>query len=709
MRAVLEVKNVTKTYRIYRDNFDRLRELFGKKILHREFTANDDISFSLYEGETLGIIGVNGAGKSTLLKIIADVVVPTSGEVVRHGRVTALLELGTGFNPKLSGYDNIFLNGELIGMSRKEIEEKIDDIVEFSELGEYIDEAITTYSSGMVMRLAFSIAIHSRPSILIVDEALSVGDAHFSAKCTKALREMKKESMSIIYVSHDLNSLKLLCDRMLLLDGGRIVDEGEPDEVVNHYNYLIAKLNEKSDIAGEVKLIDPKTHGTCEAEFVSALVVGAESGADLISSGEEAYIFLDILSHVDMDDVSVGIMIRDRYGQDIYGTRSFDHGVSIRLRAGERRRIRYRIRMNLGAGKYSLSSAIHRDVEGENRRLYWRDDIASFEVAGCKGAMFSGICRLEPDISMAEVGGSPLLVTTSHSLLLIDPAGRRGVVIDRGRGLYYGLTSDGERLYVGARRRMVSDDGDHSQERGVILTYDRSLRLVEVMEPDFPLRDLHQIKFVWGRLHATCSYDNMVAIYEDGEWRRWYPFGREDRDIYHFNSIWTDGDKLYLMAHNFGKSDICVFDKNYDFIEKIPLGRSAHNIWRGEEGYLRTLSSEESKIVEEVTGESFHIGEFPRGIAQVGESVYIGLSPRAKRSERDSTDAILVEMDRSMVELSRMVLRGEGMLLDILPVGERDRLSGDGLPVDMEDTPSLFEGREEIVLVDSDVVPDRKE
>ncbi|MDD2358609.1 MAG: ABC transporter ATP-binding protein, partial [Thiovulaceae bacterium] len=210
MKKVLEVKNITKIYKIYKNNFDRIKEIFFKRVYHKEFISNNNISFDLYEGETLGIIGVNGAGKSTILKIITGVIEPFSGEVVRHGRVTALLELGTGFNPDMTGYENIYLNGTLIGMTKKEIDLKIEKIIRFSELGDYIDEPIRTYSSGMSMRLAFSIAIFSEPQILIVDEALSVGDAHFAAKCTKALKERKEQNMSIIYVSHDLNSLKLL-------------------------------------------------------------------------------------------------------------------------------------------------------------------------------------------------------------------------------------------------------------------------------------------------------------------------------------------------------------------------------------------------------------------------------------------------------------------------------------------------------------------
>lgn len=226
MSKILEIYNLTKVYKIYKRNAHRFFELFTNKTFHKKFIANNNISFFLEEGETLGIIGINGAGKSTLLKMIAGVISPTNGEIIKKGRVTALLELGSGFNLQATGLENIFLNGTLIGMSKKECEDNIENIIAFSELGNYIYEPIRSYSSGMKMRLAFSIAIFSNPQVLIVDEALSVGDAHFQAKCVNALKERKKKKMSIIYVSHDLNSLKLLSDRVIMLNHGTLVHEG---------------------------------------------------------------------------------------------------------------------------------------------------------------------------------------------------------------------------------------------------------------------------------------------------------------------------------------------------------------------------------------------------------------------------------------------------------------------------------------------------
>jgi len=401
MRKVLEVKNISKVYKIYKTNFDRLKEIFTDKSYHKEFIANKDITFDLYQGETLGIIGVNGAGKSTILKIIAGVIEPTSGKIMRHGRVTALLELGTGFNHEMSGYDNIYLNGTLIGMTKKEIDTKIDEIIAFSELGDYIYEPIKSYSSGMSMRLAFSIAIFSEPQILIVDEALSVGDAHFAAKCTKALKQRKEQNMSIIYVSHDLNSLKLLCDRVILLNSGEISVEGEPEEVINSYNFLISKLNDKD----EKMSIKPSSnsYGTFDIEITEVTIKGEKSKSNLISSGERATIDIYINSKKDLADMTVGIMIRDRFGQDIFGTNSFYHKIDIDFKKDKSYICSFSMDLNIGVGKYSITSAIHSKETHLDNCSHWLDHATDFEIAGVKDELFIGVCRLNPKIKFISL------------------------------------------------------------------------------------------------------------------------------------------------------------------------------------------------------------------------------------------------------------------------------------------------------------------
>lgn len=400
--AVLEVRNVSKVYKKYKNNFDRLKEIFFKKTCHEKFIANKNISFSLFEGETLGIIGVNGAGKSTILKIVAGVINPTSGNIVRRGRVIALLELGTGFNSEMNGHDNIYLNGSLIGMTKEEINQKKDEIIAFSELGEYIYEPIKTYSSGMKMRLAFSIAIFSEPSILIVDEALSVGDAHFSAKCTKALRQRKEQNMSIIYVSHDLNSLKLLCDRVLLLSNGEVIEEGNPEDVINKYNYLISKLNddeEKMTIKNEEK----SSFGTLDVEIFKVVIKGEKSHSNVISSGENVRIDVYIDAKVDMANMTVGIMIKDKFGQDIFGVNTFYHKKIINFEKKNKYICTFIMPLNIGIGKYSITSAIHSDETHLDNCSHWLDYGADFEVSGTVGHRFIGLCRLEPDISFNKL------------------------------------------------------------------------------------------------------------------------------------------------------------------------------------------------------------------------------------------------------------------------------------------------------------------
>lgn len=402
MNKILEVKNVSKIYKMYENNFNRLKEIFTNKSYHKEFIANRDISFDLFEGETLGIIGVNGAGKSTILKQIAGVVEPTSGEILRHGRVTALLELGTGFNPEMTGYENIFLNGTLIGMTHKECQERANEIIEFSELGDYINEPIMTYSSGMSMRLAFSIAIFSEPQVLIVDEALSVGDAHFGAKCTRALRERKEKNMSIIYVSHDLNSLKLLCDRVILLNHGEVAKEGNPEEVINSYNFLISKLNDKEERM-QIKNAETNSFGTFDVEIKAVSIKGEDSNSDVISSGENATIETIIFSKIDIDNMTIGLRITDKYGQDIFGTNTYHYNQNINFKKNEKHKNVYKMPLNIGTGKYSISIAIHSEDTHLENCAHFIENACGFEVAGIKGQQFIGLAKLTPIITNERI------------------------------------------------------------------------------------------------------------------------------------------------------------------------------------------------------------------------------------------------------------------------------------------------------------------
>ncbi len=231
----IQVKNVSKLYKLYDKSSDRVKDalgLSGKKKLYKEHYALHDMNFDIKKGECVGIIGTNGAGKSTILKIITGVLNPSEGEVIIDGRISALLELGAGFNQEYTGIENVYLNGTMIGFTREEIDEKMDDILAFADIGDFVYQPVKTYSSGMFVRLAFAVAINIEPEILIVDEALSVGDVFFQAKCYRKFEEFKQAGKTIVFVSHDLSSIQKYCDRAILLNKGRKMDEGTPKKII---------------------------------------------------------------------------------------------------------------------------------------------------------------------------------------------------------------------------------------------------------------------------------------------------------------------------------------------------------------------------------------------------------------------------------------------------------------------------------------------
>ena len=249
MDTVIEIKNITKIYNLYNKPSDRLKEaLFSRKSKHTEFAALNDVSFDVCKGEILGIIGKNGSGKSTILKIITNVLTPTSGECIVKGKIAALLELGAGFNMEYTGIENIYLNGQMIGFSKEEMDKKLQDIIDFADIGEHIFQPVKTYSSGMFARLAFSVAISVDPDILIVDEALSVGDVFFQNKCYRRFEEFRDKGKTILFVTHDMGSVIRYCNRCVLLNAGKKVGEGKPQEMVDLYKrIMVGQLNENEE------------------------------------------------------------------------------------------------------------------------------------------------------------------------------------------------------------------------------------------------------------------------------------------------------------------------------------------------------------------------------------------------------------------------------------------------------------------------------
>ena len=238
----IEIKDVTKIYRLYEQPIDRLKESLniGKKQYHRDFYALSRISFSVEKGQTVGIIGTNGSGKSTILKIITGVLTPTSGEVMVNGKISALLELGAGFNMDYTGIENIYMNGTMMGFSRREMEDKLQDILDFADIGDFVYQPVKTYSSGMFVRLAFALAINVEPEILIVDEALSVGDVFFQSKCYRRMEEIRKNGTTIVMVTHDMGSIIKYCDKVILLNRGEFIAEGSAGKMVDMYKKILA-------------------------------------------------------------------------------------------------------------------------------------------------------------------------------------------------------------------------------------------------------------------------------------------------------------------------------------------------------------------------------------------------------------------------------------------------------------------------------------
>lgn len=389
---MIEVSGLEKSFKLYHRPSDRLKEIVLRRPFHSRFQALQGVSFRVEDGETLGIIGRNGAGKSTLLKLLNGVLLPDAGTIRSSGRITGLLELGTGFDLSMNGLQNIRTNGLLLGMGEEEIESRRDAIVEFAELGRFINEPLRTYSSGMVMRLAFSTAIHADPDIFLVDEALSVGDGHFQQKCMRRIREFRSNGGSILFVSHDLNSVKMLCDRVIVLDGGKSVADGSPEEAVNHYNQLLA--GDEMDDA-EQSVVEGG-YGNFKAAITSVKAFGAQSLGTAVTCGEEMLLQVRIDSRENIPELSLGMMIRDRFGQDMFGTNSYmlDHPMA--MTSGQQLHVQFRFPMRLGPGKYTITLALHEGIDHTRHCYHWWDNAVRFEVSGIRGPQFGGLCNLNP-------------------------------------------------------------------------------------------------------------------------------------------------------------------------------------------------------------------------------------------------------------------------------------------------------------------------
>ena len=400
---MLVVKNLCKNFRLYKKPSDRIVEVFFRKSKHEIFVALSKLSFSLKHGQSLGVIGPNGAGKSTLMKILTGLLIPDEGSVSIDGHITGLIELGTGFNQELSGRENIRNNALLLGMSSKQFESVLSEIISFAEIGSYINEPLKIYSSGMVMRLAFAIAIHSKPKCFIIDEALSVGDAYFQQKCTRKIMEFRENGGSLILVSHDMNAIKLLCDKVLVLNKGRCFAIDDPEPAVNCYNKILAGMQKSITLDAPTS---ESGYGTLRAEILHYSLNGIKLNSYELTSGAFVSLKLSILARCSIDDLVVGFLIRDRFGQDVFGTNTFLDNVQIPVTEGDKFDVTWKFILNLGLGKYTITVAIHRGPDHTQECLHWSDAICGFEVTELDGKQFIGLCRLEPSLTIKKVKSS---------------------------------------------------------------------------------------------------------------------------------------------------------------------------------------------------------------------------------------------------------------------------------------------------------------
>ncbi len=396
------VQNVSKLYRLYQRPADRIREIlpFCFRRLHTDFWALRDISFSLDRGEVLGVVGPNGCGKSTLLQIVCGILPATNGRVVTQGRIAALLELGAGFNPEFTGRENVFLNGEIMGLSRGEIERAFPSIMAFADIGEFIHRPVKEYSSGMYVRLAFSTAIHVDPDILIVDEALAVGDAVFANRCVRKFEELKQRKVTVLFVSHDLGLVKQLSSRAILLLGGRIEADGAPKDVINRYIGLVLE-RQKRDTAINVPggPQGSHRHGDGSSEILAIQLLnsrGEPTGA--LAAGERATVRVRSLFRRPASAPMVGILIRTRIGMDVYGTNTRLERVDLgEFAAGEELDVEFHFDCWLTPQEYTLTVATQ-NADGSSHD--WVDDAIAFDVVDVRSS--AGVANLRAEVTWTK-------------------------------------------------------------------------------------------------------------------------------------------------------------------------------------------------------------------------------------------------------------------------------------------------------------------
>jgi lipopolysaccharide transport system ATP-binding protein len=408
--GTIAVVDLGKCYRRYAVAWHRLCEWAsgGRVIWHEDFWALRRVTFSIPAGESVGIIGMNGAGKSTLLKILTGTTQPSEGDVNIAGRVAALLELGLGFHPDFTGRQNAVMAGQLMGLPANAVTALMPDIEAFAEIGAYIDQPIRTYSTGMAVRLAFAVATADRPDILIVDEALSVGDLYFQHKCIRRIKGFQEAGTTILFVSHDPAAVKTLCRRALLLEGGRLIQDGPPDVVLDYYNALIAKREANREIL-QAEAAGGRTttrSGTFEARLADVDLHDAEGRPTrAFSVGDRARVMARVQFTSSVVAPTVGILIRDRVGNDVFGTNTFHVApIDDAFAPGDEIALEFDLQLNLGVGTYTLTIAVHTDATHLANNYDWWDKVIGFQVVPGPEPMFIGSAWLPVRFHVERMG-----------------------------------------------------------------------------------------------------------------------------------------------------------------------------------------------------------------------------------------------------------------------------------------------------------------
>jgi lipopolysaccharide transport system ATP-binding protein len=410
MSVVISVQNVSKVYHLYHHPFDRV---LGALALSRrrkaEFWALRDINLRIEKGEVFALLGPNGSGKSTLLQIISGILQPTTGRVLSSGRVAALLELGAGFNPEFSGRENVYLNGEILGLSRNELDDVFPRIEAFAEIGQFIDRPVKEYSSGMYVRLAFSTAIHVDPEVLIVDEALAVGDAIFASRCVQKFEELRKKNVTVLLVSHDLGLIKRLADRAAFMLDGKIVMQGAPKDAVNRYvGFVLDReraTKERSTGLLEETLASKSSfrHGD-GASRVTDVRILASSGetCHAFRPGESIIVRVRAAFQKAVSNPVVGILIRNRIGMDIFGTNTRLERADLGdFEAGEEIEVEFELDCLLSRHEYTITVAVQ---YWNGLSQDWLDDVLDFRVEDTKDV--AGVLNLNTRVRHQKVASA---------------------------------------------------------------------------------------------------------------------------------------------------------------------------------------------------------------------------------------------------------------------------------------------------------------